>query len=175
MPLTAKGQEILAKMKQQYGEKKGEEVFYASANKGTITGVHDEAGILDAAVKMCDEHALKRVADGLSHIKADAAYDVFKAGGKGMSEADKKYYAMHEKKARALVEELRELGHRKKDIVPRLIRGYKIRAPYNIADIYTIAEKIVGEYTFNKFKDKDKKIGRSSIGWTDNPTLWEGM
>ena len=26
-------------MKKQYGSKKGESVFYASANKGTITGV----------------------------------------------------------------------------------------------------------------------------------------
>jgi len=28
-------------MEEQYGKEKGEEVFYASANKGTITGVHD--------------------------------------------------------------------------------------------------------------------------------------
>lgn len=40
MPLTKKGQEIMANMKKQYGEKKGEEVFYASENKGTISGVH---------------------------------------------------------------------------------------------------------------------------------------
>ena len=26
-------------MKEQYGSKKGESVFYASANKGTITGI----------------------------------------------------------------------------------------------------------------------------------------
>lgn len=41
MPLTAKGKEILASMEKQYGAEKGKEVFYASANKGTITGVHD--------------------------------------------------------------------------------------------------------------------------------------
>jgi len=40
MPLTSKGSKILAAMKKQYGGKKGEQVFYASANKGTITGVH---------------------------------------------------------------------------------------------------------------------------------------
>jgi hypothetical protein len=40
MPLTPKGEKILENMKQEYGEKKGEQVFYASANKGTITGVH---------------------------------------------------------------------------------------------------------------------------------------
>jgi len=39
MPLTKKGSEIKAAMKKQYGEKKGEKVFYASANKGTIEGV----------------------------------------------------------------------------------------------------------------------------------------
>jgi len=26
-------------MKKQYGKKKGEKIFYASANKGTITGI----------------------------------------------------------------------------------------------------------------------------------------
>lgn len=39
MPLTGKGQEIMGSMKKQYGGKKGEEVFYASKNKGKITGV----------------------------------------------------------------------------------------------------------------------------------------
>lgn len=42
MPLTEKGQEILAAMKKQYGAKKGEQVFYASQNKGTITGTHEK-------------------------------------------------------------------------------------------------------------------------------------
>jgi hypothetical protein len=41
MPLTAKGSKIMAAMKKQYGSaEKAERVFYASANKGTITGVH---------------------------------------------------------------------------------------------------------------------------------------
>lgn len=40
MPLTAKGTKIKASMAKEYGEKKGESVFYASANKGTIKGVH---------------------------------------------------------------------------------------------------------------------------------------
>ena len=39
MPLTKKGKEIMKSMKEQYGTKKGEEVFYASKNKGTIKGV----------------------------------------------------------------------------------------------------------------------------------------
>ena len=40
MPLTRKGKKILTNMKQEYGSKKGEDVFYASQNKGTITGTH---------------------------------------------------------------------------------------------------------------------------------------
>lgn len=39
MPLTKKGKKIMAAMKSEYGPKKGEKVFYASKNKGTITGV----------------------------------------------------------------------------------------------------------------------------------------
>lgn len=39
MPLTPKGKKIMSAMKHDYGPKKGEKVFYASQNKGTITGV----------------------------------------------------------------------------------------------------------------------------------------
>jgi hypothetical protein len=39
MPLTGKGEEILKNMQKQYGADKGKSVFYASKNKGTITGV----------------------------------------------------------------------------------------------------------------------------------------
>lgn len=38
MPLTKKGSKIKAAMAKQYGAKKGEQVFYASINKGTVTG-----------------------------------------------------------------------------------------------------------------------------------------
>ena len=40
MPLTSKGTSILRSMVKTYGAKKGKQVFYASANKGTIKGVH---------------------------------------------------------------------------------------------------------------------------------------
>ena len=43
MPLTKKGAKIKAAMTKEYGEEKGEEVFYASANKGTIKGVHGKS------------------------------------------------------------------------------------------------------------------------------------
>ena len=39
VPLSAKGKKIKKAMLKQYGKKKGKKVFYASANKGTITGV----------------------------------------------------------------------------------------------------------------------------------------
>ena len=40
MPLTAKGKKVLASMKEQYGAKKGKEVFYASIKKGKLKGAH---------------------------------------------------------------------------------------------------------------------------------------
>ncbi len=40
MPLTKKGEKIKAEMTKEYGAKKGEAVFYASQNKGTIKGTH---------------------------------------------------------------------------------------------------------------------------------------
>ena len=40
MPLTKKGAKIKRAMREQYGKEKGERVFYASQNKGTITGTH---------------------------------------------------------------------------------------------------------------------------------------
>jgi hypothetical protein len=40
MPKTKKGKKILRSMRKTYGSKKGEQVFYASENAGTISGVH---------------------------------------------------------------------------------------------------------------------------------------
>lgn len=39
MPLNKKGKKIMRSMQKQYGKKKGKQVFYASENKGNITGV----------------------------------------------------------------------------------------------------------------------------------------
>jgi hypothetical protein len=49
MPLTSKGSKIMENMKDQYGNEKGENVFYASKNKGTIEGV--DAGTSEGARK----------------------------------------------------------------------------------------------------------------------------
>lgn len=44
MPKTAKGRKIMSAMKDEYGAKKGEQVFYASRNAGSIKGV-DASGM----------------------------------------------------------------------------------------------------------------------------------
>ena len=44
MPWTKKGKEIMGSMTSKYGAEKGKEVFYASANKGTIKDVHARKG-----------------------------------------------------------------------------------------------------------------------------------
>jgi hypothetical protein len=50
MPLTKKGKKIKRAMQEQYGKKKGEEVFYASQNKGNITGTEKKQrrGLMNA-------------------------------------------------------------------------------------------------------------------------------
>ena len=40
MPLTKKGKKIMRSMKKTYGAKKGESVFYVTAQKKKIKGVH---------------------------------------------------------------------------------------------------------------------------------------
>lgn len=59
MPLTEKGEEIKKNMEKEYGGKKGEDVFYASRNAGTITGV-DSAAYMDS-VRRGDSAAMKSV------------------------------------------------------------------------------------------------------------------
>lgn len=51
MPLNKKGKEIMSAMKQQYGATKGERVFYAAANKGTIAGVERNKGDYSAKAR----------------------------------------------------------------------------------------------------------------------------
>lgn len=44
MPLSRKGQKIMSAMQETYGDPgKAKQVFYASRNKGTITGVDPES------------------------------------------------------------------------------------------------------------------------------------
>ena len=41
MPLNKKGKKIMRAIKEEYGDEKGEDVFYASRNKGTIKNVEN--------------------------------------------------------------------------------------------------------------------------------------
>ena len=43
MPLNEKGKKIMKSMREQYGKKRGEQVFYASKNKGTIKKVEKKS------------------------------------------------------------------------------------------------------------------------------------
>lgn len=43
MPLNSKGKKIMKAMKKEYGGKKGKRIFYATMNKGKITGVEGKA------------------------------------------------------------------------------------------------------------------------------------
>lgn len=44
MPLNEKGRKILGNMKNTYGAKEGERVFYSSENSGKIKGVTKDKG-----------------------------------------------------------------------------------------------------------------------------------
>jgi len=65
MPLTAKGEKILASLEKEYGAEKAKEVLYAGKNKGTFTGIDSEEDDTDPArlrsLKLAD--ALGAVAD----------------------------------------------------------------------------------------------------------------
>jgi hypothetical protein len=62
MPLTTKGEKIMRNMKRQYGPEKGKSVFYASKNKGTISGVDSISRYMDA-VRRGDALGMKRAFD----------------------------------------------------------------------------------------------------------------
>lgn len=64
MPLTSKGREIMSSMKGEYGEKRGESIFYASKNAGRIKGV-------DRAMSN-DRRAIARFVDAASLPTLDA-------------------------------------------------------------------------------------------------------
>jgi len=77
MPLTSKGQKILKSMERTYGKEKAEQVLYASANSGKISGIHDsEAGMTTVAdaIKTCMDavEGLNRRVDAYCARRADA-------------------------------------------------------------------------------------------------------
>lgn len=52
MPLTPKGESFMSAMQEKYGAAKGESVFYASRNAGTITGVDSPLGAIPAELSV---------------------------------------------------------------------------------------------------------------------------
>ena len=90
MPLTDKGKKIMQTMKRTYGGKKGEEVFYATANAGKITGVEEKAkgGRIRKAGKSSrpKKKSKSRVNEAGNYTKPGMRKRLFnriKAGGKG--------------------------------------------------------------------------------------------
>jgi len=97
MPLTDKGKEIMRSMKKEYGPKKGEKVFYASRNKGTISGVEkmkmggmcstgDDARDLELIRMGKGGKTKSRVNEAGNYTKPSLRKRLFekiKAGGKG--------------------------------------------------------------------------------------------
>jgi hypothetical protein len=66
MPLSKAGKKIKAKLEKQYGEKKGEGIFYAMENKGEIPGMNKmkgyakggmvkSTGKMNTGIKKCGE------------------------------------------------------------------------------------------------------------------------
>jgi hypothetical protein len=90
MPLTQKGKDIMQSMKRTYGGKKGEQVFYATANAGKITGVEEKAkgGRVRKASKSSKPKAKSksRVNEAGNYTKPGMRKRIFnriKAGSKG--------------------------------------------------------------------------------------------
>ena len=91
MPLTKKGKEIMKSMKEQYGKKKGESIFYASKNKGTIKGV--EKASKGKMMKVEKVKGALEKASKLHAAQAKTLGTVLKAAGGGLKEATKKLKA----------------------------------------------------------------------------------
>jgi len=90
MPLTDKGEKIMSSMKRTYWGKKGEEVFYATANAGKITDVEEKAkgGRVRKASKSSrpKKKSKSRVNEAGNYTKPGMRKRLFnriKAGGKG--------------------------------------------------------------------------------------------
>jgi len=135
-PLTKKGQKILAAMKKVYGEEKGEQIFYASRNKGTISGV-DSKGKDDAPDNL--------PANYLDKLEKKIR-DIIKANG------DKE-------KAKRLLHELENTGANKfPDLHKALDADYKIKECPNCKNQLTYSGEENG-----KIKYKCELCGKSFV------------
>ena len=86
MPLTAKGEGVLQKMKEEYGDKKGEEVFYAKINSGDKEAQdwHEK----DKPEKNKPEKKKPQTIMGDRNIKTKTAAEMRKKQGPGMWQGD---------------------------------------------------------------------------------------
>ena len=93
MPLTSKGKDIMQSMKRTYGGKKGEQVFYATANAGKIKGVEEAQELKKGGRARKAGKPSKPKAKGKSRVNEAGNYtkpgmrkrifNRIKAGGKG--------------------------------------------------------------------------------------------
>jgi hypothetical protein len=62
---TEKGREIKGAMEKEYGKEKGKDIFFASRNKGTITGVGEslDANSMEAINRFNDKMKMRHCID----------------------------------------------------------------------------------------------------------------
>ena len=121
MPLTKKGKEIMKSMKEQYGDKKGESIFYASKNKGTIKGV--EKASKGKMMKVKEVKGALEKASKLHAAQAKTLGTVLKAaGGKMMGRPMMAKVGV--KVGRDTAKKLKEARKRRKADVIKGMGGY---------------------------------------------------
>src|SRR5215469_7043540 len=81
MPLTEKGEKIKGAMEKQYGSEKGEQVFYASKNKGKITGVDDYTELEEGTSKEVRDRNVRKLV-GAGH-KTEVAHQIAERKARG--------------------------------------------------------------------------------------------
>lgn len=85
MPLTKKGEKIKAAMKKQYGSKKGEQIFYATENKGKIKGATKkmaEGGMATLKQVPTENKGLKKLPENVRNKMGYMAYGGMAKKGK---------------------------------------------------------------------------------------------
>ena len=124
MPLTSKGEEVLAAMRNEYGSEEGERVFYAARNAGTISGVDSDevppmavmdnmaeqinslgqeakrlVERMDASWKDTVKTAAPAIAERLNRGEQDFVNLIMSAGGLSSSQAWKAFEVLRKAKA----------------------------------------------------------------------------
>ena len=87
MPLTPRGKKIMKSMQERYGKKKGEQVFYATKNKGKLKGV--EKAYLGKAIKQPTETKKEFQMRHAYHTPFMKKPKGFKGGGADMGDPGK--------------------------------------------------------------------------------------